>query len=353
MWQVRCVGDRESLVIHNYQKASSFICVNLWRFSPPLSKSLIPTAGLRLKFASSPPGNWHNQRVFSVLRSLFRFITATCIFLLMANPSIASDPSQALPLRKSPPVIILKLDDLSQKEGTILPAFRKMAEPLEARKIKGSFGLICAVPWPGAQPLQDSGPEYIEWVKKLHASGQIEFWFHGWDHAGHTVDGENCCEFNHRSYEEQKERFDRSQKLALEKLGFGFQTFGPGGGISKYPTYDDNTVKVMGDVPYMKVWLYPKPLDEAGKKLEAQGKVTILDRVMDVNLEKKVGEPDFDWFLKGYSQNPDREYFVLQGHPNTWDDAKFDEVLKIIDFLIEQKAVFMTPSEYAVSKVKR
>jgi len=291
--------------------------------------------------------------MFSILRPLFRLVASTCILFLMTNPSMASEPLPNLPPRKSPPIIILKLDDLTQKAGTILPDFRKMAELLETRKIKGSFGVICAVPWPGAQPLQDSGPEYIEWVKKLHASGLIEFWFHGWDHNAHTEDGEAYCEFNHRTYEDQKERFDHGQKVALEKFGFGFQTFGPGGGGSKYPTYDETTVKVMGDVSYMKAWLYPKPLDEAGRKLEVQGKVTILDRVWEVNLEKKVGEPDFNWFLEGYSKHPERDYFVLQGHPNTWDDAKFAEVLKIIDFLIAQKAVFMTPSEYATMKAKK
>ena len=254
--------------------------------------------------------------------------------------------------RKQPPVIILKLDDLSQKAGTILPSFRKMAELLAARHIKGSFGVICAVRWPGAQALEDSGLEYIDWVKQLHASGQIEFWFHGWDHATHEEAGEAHCEFNNRSYEEQKRRFDHAQKVAREKFGFVFQTFGPGGGISKFPTFDATTLQVLADDPFIKVWLSPKLADDASRKLEAAGKVTVLDRVADVNLERKVGEPDFNWFLEGYLKHPDREYFVLQGHPNTWDDVKFAEVLKIIDYLIQQHAVFMTPTEYAALKKK-
>jgi len=289
-----------------------------------------------------------------LLRPLSHFITSTCILFIMGHSSaFAAQEQPALPPRKSPPVIILKLDDVSQKEGTILPAFRKMAELLEARKIKGSFGVISAVGWPGAQPLQESGPEYIDWVKKLHASGQIEFWFHGWDHAGHDINGESHCEFHGRSAEEQKERIVRAQKLAFEKFGFNYHTFGPGGGASKYPTFDDATLQALQDEPNMKVFLYPKAIDEPGKKLESKGKVVILDRIWDVNLEKSVGQPDFNWFLQGYSKHPDREYFVLQGHPNTWDDAKFGEVTKIIDFLIQQKAVFMTPSEYAALKSKK
>ena len=259
---------------------------------------------------------------------------------------------QNIPPRKNPPVIILKLDDISQQHGAILPRFKQMAELLEARNIKGGFGLVCDVSWPDAQSLENSGPEYIQWVKNLHASGRIEIWFHGWDHAGHTINGETHCEFHGRTYEEQKERFDRSQKLAFEKLGFHFQTFGPGGTVRNYLSYDAATAQVMAEDPYIHVWLYPKPLDEIGRKLESGGKVTILDRVMDVNLEKTVGNPDFNWFLEGYARHPDREYFVLQGHPNPWDDAKFEEVTKIIDFLIQEKAVFMTPSEYAACRRK-
>ena len=52
-----------------------------------------------------------------------------------ASSEIASASSAAgAGPRKSPPVIILKLDDVSQKYGTILPDFIKMAEALEARE---------------------------------------------------------------------------------------------------------------------------------------------------------------------------------------------------------------------------
>lgn len=49
------------------------------------------------------------------------------------------------------------------------------------------------------------------------------------------------------------------------------------------------------------------------------------------------------------SVNPDRKYFVLQGHPAAWGGPRFDEFVKIIDFLTKQKCVFMTPVEYVKS----
>jgi peptidoglycan/xylan/chitin deacetylase (PgdA/CDA1 family) len=259
---------------------------------------------------------------------------------------------QSLPPRAKPPIIILKLDDLSQKEGTILPGFVKMEQILSERNIKGSFGLICAVTWKGAQSLEESGEEYINWVKKLHNSGQIEIWFHGWDHAGHTVDGELYSEFNSRTFEEQKARFDRAQKLAEEKLGFTFKTFGPGGTKSKHPSTNDDTARVVAADPHIHIY-FKNPKGEVEEKMAADGKVTFLHRVPGVSIERAVGEPDFNAFLTNYAKHPNVDYFILQGHPNTWDDAKFAEVVKIIDFLIAQKAVFMKPSEYVATLRKK
>ncbi|HBC88897.1 MAG TPA: polysaccharide deacetylase [Lentisphaeria bacterium] len=246
-----------------------------------------------------------------------------------------------LPPRKEPAVIILKLDDLSQKNGKVHPSWQKISDFLESRKIKGSFGVVC-------ESMQDAKPEYANWIKTRHDSGAIEFWFHGWDHASHNEGGKSLSEFDTRSYEEQKSRFDRSQKLALEKLGFAFETFGPGGGGSGQH-FDANTCKVMQDDPYMKAWLYNKPIDDDGKKLQEAGKITILDRVWEVNIEGAVGVPDSKKLIAGYKSHPDRKYFVLQGHPQMWAGARFDEFVKIIDFLTEQKCVFVTPMGYVNS----
>lgn len=100
----------------------------------------------------------------------------------------------------------------------------------------------------------------------------------------------------------------------------------------------------------MKVWLYPTPIDAAGRKLEAAGKVVILDRVWDVNIERAVGLPDFNRFVAGYAKHPDREYFVIQGHPMMWGaPGRFGEFEQIVDFLITQRAVFVTPAEWAAT----
>lgn len=256
-----------------------------------------------------------------------------------ASATAATVPE--LPARKAPPVIILKLDDLRQIDGKVHASWIKVADYLKPRGIKWSIGVI-------AQTLGEATPAYAQWIKDRQASGEIEFWFHGFDHASWKDEsGKTLSEFGGRGFDEQWSRFERSQKLAKEKLGFAFATFGPGGGGALHQ--DADTAAVMAKDPAMKVWLYPSPIDATGRKLAAEGKVTILDRVWAVNLEAAVGNPSYARFVEGYAKNPDREYFVLQGHPTHWAGARFDEFAKIIDFLVEQKAVFMTPSGYAAS----
>ncbi|MGI5868578.1 MAG: DUF2334 domain-containing protein [Kiritimatiellia bacterium] len=245
-----------------------------------------------------------------------------------------------IPARKQPPIIVLKLDDVKQvKGGDVHWRWKRIADYLEKRQIKGGFGVVC-------ETLDDAAPKYTQWFADRRKLGFIEFWFHGYDHATHAVEGVKFNEFNKRSYEEQKERTAKSQALAREKLGFAFTAFGPPGGVGS-GSFDENTLRVMAEDPDIQVMMYPQPFNDIGREYDSTGKLKILDRVWAVNLESAVGVPDFQAFLNGYAANPDRDYFVLQGHPAAWDDARFAEFERIIDFLVSQKAVFMTPSELA------
>lgn len=323
-----------------------------------------PTCGI-----TQPDGQWHPYKLaakvpagaasVAVWLHAFSGATVTTDFDDFAFQGIAADarplpppPKRAprkedpkaaakLPPRTAPPVIILKLDDVKQVHGGVHAHWQRVADELKSRRIPGSFGVIC-------ETLAEATPKYVKWIKDRQESGEIEFWFHGYDHGVHRDDGTDYNEFMHRSYEEQKARVDKSQKLALKKLGFAFRTFGPPGGTYT-GSFDAETLRVMHDDPYMRVWLYPQPLDEAGRKLAAQGKIVILDRVWEVNLESAVGMPDFARFAKGYALHPDRKHFVLQGHPAMWDDARFAEFGKILDFLVAQKAVFLTPTAYVAT----
>lgn len=242
--------------------------------------------------------------------------------------------------RETPPMVVLKLDDLRVGQSGKMPnAWQRVVEILKAKQVKGSIGIIC-------DSLETGNPQYVDWIRQAQQSGLVEFWFHGLNHDVRSENGTDAAEFVGRPYEEQKRRFDESLKLAQEKLGFTLHTFGPPGG-GKVGSFDEATFKVMADVPDMKVWLYPQPMDDAGRQLEASGKVTILDRVWPVNIEQPLFVPSSEKLKQGYAKFPQREYFVLQGHPAHWKEEGFAEFEKIIDFLKQQNAVFVTPSECA------
>jgi len=247
-----------------------------------------------------------------------------------------------LPQRQTPPAIIIKLDDLDMRGKREHPRWDKVVDYLDSRQVKGTMGML-------GSSLADASPEYIQWIKARHDSGNWEIWFHGWDHKTHTeADGKTYNEFNHRSFAEQKKRLDDTQALCLEKLGFPLTCFGPPGGVGN-GSQSVETHQVMIADPHMVAWLYPQPLDGIGKQTVQQGKVTILDRVWGTNLEGSVGAPDFEAFVRGYIKNLDRPYFVLQGHPVMWDDYRFAQFTKIIDFLVVQKAEFVLPTGYAAT----
>jgi peptidoglycan/xylan/chitin deacetylase (PgdA/CDA1 family) len=247
-----------------------------------------------------------------------------------------------IPPRAKPPIIVLKLDDLKQHYGgNVHPRWQKVADYLREKKVKAGFGVIC-------ETLEKADPKYVEWIKSRQQTGEIEFWFHGFDHKVHEVGGQKYNEFNMRSYEEQKERLEKSQKLAKEKLGFTFHAFGPPGGVGT-ASFNDDTLRIMIEDPDMHVMLFPGPLNDAGRKAMASsnGKLVILDYPWQVRLERPLFKPNFDAFVAGYAKFPKREYFVLQGHPAAWTDESFEQFKKIVEFLITQKAEFMTPSEAA------
>jgi peptidoglycan/xylan/chitin deacetylase (PgdA/CDA1 family) len=256
-----------------------------------------------------------------------------------AKPKVRNYTVEELPVRTKPLIVVLKLDDVKQVKGDVHNQWKKTADFLASRNVKSGFGVIC-------ETLPEATPAYANWFKKHAEGGLIEFWFHAWDHASHDVGSAKHNEMSGRTYEDLAKRLADSQAAAKEKLGFTFKTFGPPGG-SGTSTQDEVTGRVMQDSPDITVWLYPSPIDKMGQEIAAKGKVTILDRVWAANLEAAVGSPSLQYLINGIATNPDREYFILQGHPGAWGGAKFDEFIKIIDFLQSQNAVFMTPSELA------
>lgn len=272
-----------------------------------------------------------------LLRSVLHLLAlGCCACALAAQPA----PTAA------PVPVVLKLDDVRTNDSGHLSArWRRVGDLALERKIKISLGVI-------ADSLENPKPEYLAWLRKMQDSGLVEFWFHGYDHAVRPVGEKEAAEFTARSFDEQKARFAKSQALAIARIGAPFRAYGPPGGGNLHPSVEDMqaTARVLSEDPAMKVWLYPKPHDELSRALSSAGKVLVLDRVWQVNIEQPLFVPNSAKFIEGYEKHAaKRRYLVLQGHPNKWDDARWAEFVKIIDYLEQNKIPTALPSELAAS----
>lgn len=253
-----------------------------------------------------------------------------------ANPIPPSDPArlqeleaeiQANPYRgKSPPKIVIKLDDFGSHRGRVHPRWQQVADFARDKNIKVTFGII-------GKKMDEENPEFVRWVKDQHAAGRIEFWHHGWDHAERTDNGKRIMEFGGEPLEHQRDHLAKTQNLAREKFGFAFITFG-----APFNATDDNTVQVLAEDPDLKVWLYGDPARPAGKVVLERSAVTI---------ETPTMIPNYGAFLEAYAHSRGAEYFVLQGHPAGWNDERWEQFARIVDFLIGQKAQFVLASDFA------
>ncbi|HSI84231.1 MAG: DUF2334 domain-containing protein [Candidatus Methylacidiphilales bacterium] len=274
-------------------------------------------------------------------------LLAVCTSPLFAQTTPEKPAASTAPLPDPLIPVVLKVDDLASR-GSVPQRWKRITDFAIERKIKLSIGLI-------ANSLEGDKPAYFAYIKELQNSGLIELWYHGYDHGVHKEGDKDYAEFANRPYEEMKRRFEISQKLAVEKLGAPFVTFGPpgGGNAPMSDTDKDNLTRVVGEDPAIKIWLYPEPQNERGKKLEAEGKVAILDRVWQANIEQPLFVPNTEKLVAAYPRYAKgRSYYILQGHPNQWDDARWAEFVKMVDYLQANKIPIVFASDLVPSVKK-
>ncbi len=228
-------------------------------------------------------------------------------------------------LAAEPQIILLKLDDVVAGhigKGPVSSRWQRTADYLKANNIKGSFGVIC-------ESLEKDNAAYFQWIKDLQAAGLIEIWMHGYHMKNATEPGE----FDHGTFEEQRDILAKSERLAKEKLGFSLPAFGP-----HWTSTTDATDQALEAVPEVKIWLYGPPKPKFFTRLS-------IERVM--GLENPTFVPDPEKFKATYEKAAaKREVLVLQGHPDQWDEKRWAGFQEIIEFLKSKNVVFMTPSEY-------
>lgn len=219
--------------------------------------------------------------------------------------------------------IILKADDLVfDKSYIISQNWKRFISYIKTKRIKSSIGII-------GNSLKKRNSKYFSLIKNLNKSGYFEIWNHGYNHFLNDTkrDGKIYSEFSNTSYKFQKKYLLKTQNLAKKKLGITLHTFGaPGNAI------DENTLQVIDEVDDIKVWLIG---DISSTKLILSDHCWI---------ERPIHNPNYQRFLNCY--NPKLEYLLLQIHPHSWDEGRFEQLKKIIEYLIQEGVTFILPYEY-------
>jgi peptidoglycan/xylan/chitin deacetylase (PgdA/CDA1 family) len=238
--------------------------------------------------------------------------------------------SSGEPPEKAPQIIILKLDDVTWRGGRgdvpVSPRWQRVTDFIEKNNLKASYGII-------GWSLEQNNPAYFAWIKALHDKGTIEFWNHGYrDRKSEDKTGEF-----EGPYDEQKTALEKTQRLAKEKLGIELRVFGP-----HWSGTNADTAKALEGIPEIKMCFY----DPKGARQFVFERVLVLENPTFV--------PDFERFKQLYEKNAkDKGCLALQGHPDAWDDKRWEGFVKIVEFLKSRGCVFMTPSEYLEKAASR
>ena len=220
-------------------------------------------------------------------------------------------------------VIILKLDDVmaygARGRSPVSPRWQRVADFIEKSNLKASFGII-------GFSLEQDNQAYFDWIKNLDKKGIVEFWNHGYRNRKAE---DKTGEFE-GSLEEQKAALARTQRLAREKLGIELRAFG-----AHWSGTNEETAKALESFPEIKICFYdPKGAEQF-----------VFEAVL--MLENPTFVPDFEKFKTRYERfAKDKKCLALQGHPDMWDEERWQGFVKIVEYLKAKGCVFMTPSQY-------
>lgn len=213
--------------------------------------------------------------------------------------------------------IILKADDFRFGEPLEWQTF---IDYVENRNLKAGIGII-------GNSIELGTEEWFSLIRAYHNQGNLEFCNHGYSHYCNDDPNNPIWEFRNTSYQEQYEHLMMTQELAKTHLGIILRTFG-----APYNVTDGNTLLALDEIDDLKVWLWGRP---------GSDKLVLYHHCY---IEVTTGYPDYELFLENY--NPGLEYIVLQIHPRRWDAECYNEFDQIINRLIQEDVIFVTPFEY-------
>ncbi|MBR0277810.1 MAG: DUF2334 domain-containing protein [Clostridia bacterium] len=213
-------------------------------------------------------------------------------------------------------IIILKLDDLNTLH---FDNFIRIKGILDKHKIRAGFGFVA---WRFFE--HDNPKAYFEKIKEWHNEG-IEIWNHGFYHSKE--------EFHGSEYDYQKKVIKDTNTFLYDNTGIIMTAFG-----SPFNNSDETTFKVIkNEFPQIKCVMFSEYFNNS----------KLCSLTQRINIEPKSGVADYDFFVNNFNTKTFDNYAVIQGHPGGWDEKSFENFEKTLEFLKDNKAEFVTPSECA------
>lgn len=219
------------------------------------------------------------------------------------------------------PYIVIKMDDIYVKKGRspVLPVL----DFLKERQVKASIGMIASL---SDTTILSILTPYMEATDKK-GNPLLEIWNHGYDHRK--------PEFKGMPYDYQKKHFHDATTQIESLLNITIETFG-----APFNAVDSITGRIITEnTNYKTVFL-------ADRNLMNRPDIICLNNL--VRVERELGKPDFDFFIRKYKEAKDIGIgcMVLQVHPNLWQEQDFEDFKYIIRFLQTEKCTFVLPSEW-------
>ncbi len=225
-----------------------------------------------------------------------------------------------------PKTLLLKLDDVHYGKGTqaVPPRWERLVSYIVENGIHANLGII-------GFSLDSDRNDYFDWLRRTAAIEGIEFWNHGYNNRmGMDEQGEF-----ETSFDNQQRVLHLTDSLATAKAGLHLRAWGPH--WTDCNQYTDSALSTLKSLEL--IFAHP-----------TQPEISLYKGVaipFNLEMEYPFHNPVYRQFLINYlGRWRNIDTFYLQGHPNSWDDARWQEFKKIIQRLQADGVQFLTISEY-------
>lgn len=246
------------------------------------------------------------------------------LIMKFRNAEIVFLPQNAGQRTITEPYVLLKFDDVHHgEEGeAVPPRWNRLLDYVDKKKLKVNLGII-------GYSLAANRPDYLQWLRKVSERDNVEFWNHGF-HNRMSLDEQGEFE---QDYETQFRALHLTDSLATANVGIKLKAWG-----RHWTDCNEFTDKALSTLDGLDL-IFGAP----------ESPIYYKGIVMPFNLEIEYPfhNPVYRTFLINYfGKWRNLKSFYLQGHPNSWDDSRWKELEQIIDRLSEDKATFISISDY-------